>query len=453
MSVFTGKRIDKEEFNIDVKGIREGLYTDDYFNNTVKILQELSKNDYIFKGETKLEDISDTAINTGDIIVEQQIFTRRKPFSLVAGVDECLAILEECTGYYDDDGKFINTYNELEVEAVEDGTFAYYNGDPKNVQPVIKIRGRYRDFANLETVLLGILTEGTRVATNVYNTLLATRGKNILFFPARFTYYKTQALHGYAYQLAVLSYNKKYGARSNPVVSTQAQGKLWNGVGKGTMAHATIASFLGDVKETMLQFSKIIDPTVPRVALVDFDNDCVKDTLRTMEAMFQKYWQLYKEDKEEAKKYKLFGVRPDTSGNMRDKSIEPIGEKRLDQGVNPRLVWKLRKEIDLAYKSWAIPFEAIQIAREWCQEVNIIVTGGFSIDKINWFEEENVPVDSYGVGSSLLENSKATNNDFTADTVRVRIDSEWYPLAKEGRCSCDNPALQPIHKTQELTFN
>lgn len=450
MSIFNNQRIGKEQFNLDVEGIRRSWYTDDYFTNTVSVLEKLANSDYRFMGQAKLDKTVNTFINNGDIVVEIQYFTRRKPFSVVAGVDECLAILEECTGYYDEMGVFVNTYDTLEVEAVQDGTFAYYDGNPTNVQPVLKIRGRFRDFASLETVLLGILTEGTRIATNVYNALLATRGKNILFFPARFAHYKVQYLHGYAYQLAVQAYNKKYNSNSQAIVSTHAQGELWGAYGQGTMAHASIASFLGDTAETTVNFAKHLPPNVKRVALVDFNNDCIQDTLKTMGAMFRLYWKAYKEgDMEEAKRYKLFAVRPDTSGNMRDKSLEPLGDKKLDQGVNPRLIWALRKAIDNAYRDWGVPYAALDVAKEWCADVAITVTGGFNVEKIGWFEEESVPVDSYGVGSSLLENSHATNNDYTADVVKVKIDGQWHDLSKDGRSACDNPKLETILKVQE----
>lgn len=436
MSIFNGKRLDKKLFAIDTDRLRQGWYTDSYFINIETILHTLAREGYRYKG-----------VNTGDLEVEMQIFTRRRPFSLVAGVDEALALLEEGTGYYNQDGKFVNTYDQLEVEAVQDGTFTYYNGNPLEVQPVLKIRGRYRDFAKLETPILGALSEATRIATNVYNVLEASRGKDMLFFPARFTHYKLQALHGYAYSLAVQAYNHKFKKTSAPFISTDDQGDWWGGKGGGTIAHASIACFLGDTAETMLQFSRIMPVNIPRIALVDFHNDCVGDTLKVMERMFAKYWELYSAGKlEEAKGYKLFAVRADTSGNMRDASVEPLGDESLDLGVNPRLVWNLRKAIDGAYLNWQLPTEALEVAKEWCQAVKIVVTGGFDAEKIKKFEKLQVPVDIYGVGSSLLENCSAhgKSSDYTADIVRVKIGQEWQPMAKVGRQACHNPNLERI---------
>jgi nicotinate phosphoribosyltransferase len=71
----------------------------------------------------------------------------------------------------------------------------------------------------------------------------------------------------------------------------------------------------------------------------------------------------------------------------------------------------------------------------------------FTSDKIARFEAEGVPVDIYGVGSSLLMNDKATNTDFTADVVRVQIGNTWHDMAKVGRQPNENPDLTPINLT------
>ena len=78
------------------------------------------------------------------------------------------------------------------------------------------------------------------------------------------------------------------------------------------------------------------------------------------------------------------------------------------------------------------------------------VSGGFHPKKIKWFEELGVPVDIYGVGSSLMSNDDIvrTNTDFTADVVRVKIDDEWVELAKVGRQATDNPDLEPVDLTE-----
>lgn len=458
MSKFDGKRLPLEVFGMtdDIKQkLRTGWYSDDYFNTWSYILLELSKEKYKFSENiSDLEGIVDVSeVEVGDIEVEMQVFTSRKGDSVIGGVDEALAILKECTGYYDEDGNFINTFNKLEVEAVQDGDITHYSGKKTEVKPVLKIRGRYRDFAILETEFLGVLCDATRVATNVYNVLVAANGKSVLFFPARFTHYRMQGVLGYAYWIAVQRYKYDHGKDAGAFVSTLEQGDWWGGLAGGTIAHASIASFLGNTPETMMQFARLAPTDKPRIVLCDFHNDCVKDTLETMDKMWEKYWELYRNSKyEEAKKYKLYGTRPDTSGNMRDKSIVPLYDKNMDYGVNPRLVQNLRNAIDVRWKEWIKKYnyedgqKAEKIAKKWCEDIKISVTGGFNVEKIRTFEELGVPVDVYGVGSSLLENSSktGTNNDFTADIVKVKINNTWYDLAKVGRVACDNEDLIKI---------
>lgn len=447
MSMFTDTRLPSEVFRLDASRLPRGWYSDKYFHNITEMLTELAAEGYRFAGEAALPGITASAIETGDIEVEMQWFTRRQPFSVVAGVDEALAILREATGYYDASGQFINTFDQLEVEAVQDGVIIPYSGNPANVLPVLRVRGRYRDFALLETPTLGALTEATRVATNVYQVLSAANGKDVMFFPARFAHYKLQALHGYAYSTAVAAYNAASGSHSRLFVSTDEQGSWWGGSGGGTVAHAAIAAFLGDTAEAMIQFCRLRPVEIPRIALIDFHNDCVGETHKVMAHMFAMYRQFIDDGQvETAEKYRLFGVRPDTSNTLRDRSVAPLGDPRLDFGVNPRLVYTLRSAIDEAYRNWNVPAVWEERAREWCQSVKIIVTGGFTPEKITLFERLKVPVDVYGVGSYLLTNCDhcGTNNDYTADVVRVHLEDRWVDMVKVGRRANDNPLLERI---------
>lgn len=450
MTIFDGQRLRPEVFKLDVERMRTGWYSDKYFANIIGMLTDLAQQGYRFGGTSPyLDDLDlDLAnVDIGNIVVEMQWFTRRKPFSLVAGVDKALAMLETCTGVWTPDGVFQSTWAEMEVEAIHDGALVHYGGDPRQVEPVLKVRGRYRDFALLETPTLGALTRGTRVATNVYNVLVAARNKPVLFFPARFDAHEVQAADGYSYNIAVQRFNHDHGEKLSSYISTDAQGDWWGGFGGGTIAHAAIAAFLGDTAETMLAFAATRPPEVSRIALVDFLNDCVGTTLDVMDKMWARYKALLEADRpEEAQRFKLFGVRPDTGGTMRDVSVPPLGSKELDMGVNPRLCFFLRAAIDNAWQRWELQGPWIERAQAWCKDVKIVVTGGFGPDKIRRFEQLEVPVDIYGVGSSLFSNSDTdgTNNDFTSDIVRAQIEGRWYNMAKVGRQPNDNAALERI---------
>lgn len=457
MSIFDGKRLPLETFKMTneiIDKMRTGWYSDVYFNNTVRVLNHLAGEGYKFGNkENDLEGVIDvTELNNGELEVEMQFFTRRKPFSIIVGVDEALAILKAATGYYDEFGNFVSTYNQLEIEAVKDGTKVEYSGDPLAVKPILKVRGQYRYFGHLETALLGVLSVPTRIATNVYNVMVAAKGKQVLFFPARFDHYKMQGIDGYAYWIAIQRYNMDYETQTAASVSTHAQGDWWGGKGGGTISHATIACFLGNTAEAMVQFARIMPIETPRIALVDFHNHCVLESQKVIREMWHFYWEYYKQgNMKEASKFKLYGVRPDTSGNMVDESIVPQPGMST-HGVTPQLVINIRKGLD---EFWEVllkemPLEEQEQAREvlkaYCEEVQIIVTGGFNADKIKSFEAAGIPVDIYGVGSSLLENSSSngTNNDFTADIVRVKVGSEYLDLSKVGRGACDFDALEVI---------
>ena len=446
MSIFDKKRLTNDTFKLDIDRMRRGWYSDKYFENIGRMLTALSAEGYAYSGDHhNLPDgVSPEKIAVGDIEVEMQWFTRRIGKTTVVGVDKALEMLRHCTGYWDGD-QFVDTSDQLEVWAVHDGTTVKSDGDPLHVEPVIKVHGRYRDFALLETPTLGILTRSSRVATNVYETMLAAHGKPVLFFPARFDLHEVQAADGYAYNIALRRFNKDHAHDLGAFVSTDAQGDWWGGAGGGTVAHAAIASFLGDTAEVMMQFSRVLPAHIPRIALVDFNNDSVRDTLRVMEAMFKRHIELKDAgDETEAAKYILYGVRLDTSGSLRDVSVEPLGDPSLDLGVTPRLVFNVRLAMDNAWESWGIPDVWKEAARAYCHDVKIVVSGGFNPEKIRRFEKLDVPVDIYAVGSSLFNNNNSTVTDFTADVVRVKVHGKWIDMAKVGRAPLNNPNLERV---------
>ena len=446
MSIFNNKRLTDETFKLDIERMRCGWYSDKYFANIHRMLTALAAEDYTYAGKNHdlPRGISPEDIPVGDMEVEMQWFTRRYGTTIIVGVDKALAMLRHCTGYWQGK-KFIETADRLEVWAVHDGTLVQFGDDPLKVEPVLKVRGRYRDFALLETPTLGILTRASRVATNVYETLIAASGKPVLFFPARFDLHEVQAADGYAYNIAVQRFNLDYEKTLGPFISTDAQGDWWGGAGGGTIAHAAIASFLGDTAEAMMAFARILPSSIPRIALVDFNNDSVRDSLLVLEAMFFKFREMMDAgDETEAAKYRLYGVRLDTSGSIRDVSVPPLGDTTLDLGVTPRLVFNVRQALDSAWEQWSIPAAWKGRAQEYCRSVKIAVSGGFNPEKIQRFEILGVPVDIYAVGSSLFNNNGATVIDFTADAVRVKVRGEWIDMAKVGRRPCENPNLERV---------
>jgi nicotinate phosphoribosyltransferase len=446
MTIFNEKRLTNSVFKLDVQRMRQGWYSDKYFANILRMLEGVGQHDGYQGSYARDVGRDPLGLNVGDMAVEVQFFTRRAGKTVVVGVDKALSMLRHCTGYFDALGEWVPTWQNLQVTAVHDGVMTTYHGDPLRVQPIIKVQGRYRDFALLETPMLGILSRSSRIATNVYNVLQAARGKQVLFFPARFDLHEVQAADGYAYDVAIARFNHDFGGQIRPYISTDAQGDWWGGAGGGTIAHAAIACFLSDTAAAMLAFAEYVPADVPRIALVDFNNDSVTDAVRTMQVMFERYNSLITADNEvEAQKYVLFGVRLDTSGSLRDLNVPPLGDPSLDLGVTPRLVFNVRQAINNAWAHWTLKPSEEALAKQYCQNVRIVVTGGFNPAKISRFEKLQVPVDVYGVGSSLLLNNKETNSDFTADVVRASIDDQWHNMAKIGRGAAENQQLAEVN--------
>lgn len=445
MSIFDRKRLKAVDFALPVEALRRGFYADRYFSNSRQLLSALERGGYRYDGRNPREVDGASHLAVGEIEVEAQIFNRRSPLALIAGVDQALAQLRSATGYYDESDHWVDTSMDLEVDAVQDGAVTCYDGDPQHVLTVIEIRGRYRDFAVLETSILGVLSRASRIATNVYEVLQAADGKQVLFFPARFDLPEAQAIDGYAYWLALRRFHRDTGIHVQPLVSTDAQASLWGGAGVGTIPHAMIACFLADSAETMIQFARHMPPETPRILLADFNNDVIADSRAALAAFWPHYAAAYgASDSDGMARWTLNGVRLDTSAALRDRSLPDDAET----GVSPQLVFTVREALNTAWESWAVPRNQEAVAREFCRGAQIVVSGGFNRDRVARFEQKGAPVDSYGIGSAFLSNDGRTNSDFTMDIVRVKVGGSWVDMPKVGRQPCDNPDLERVNLSE-----
>jgi nicotinate phosphoribosyltransferase len=312
--------------------------------------------------------------------VVMQVFQKENAW--LGGMDEAIAILKLCS--YDFDG--------LEVRALYDGdVIAPY-------EPVMHIEGDYTAFAHLETPVLGTLARRTLITTNVVHVLAAANGKPIVFMPARHDHHRIQTGDGYAAFVA----GKIMGAEIG--VTTNEQASWWGGRGLGTVPHALIASYGGDTVLAAQKFAAWASPDMNVTVLVDFENDSVRTALEVADALGDRLW----------------GVRLDTSEALVDRSLfNEMGDFK-PTGVNEHLVWNVRNALDAAGH----------------ERVRIVVSGGFTAEKISRFESEGVPVDAYGVGSSLIRGS----NDFTGDIVIT----DGEPSAKVGRHYRESPRLELV---------
>ncbi len=411
------------------RDLRAGFYSDAYFLNASRILRLSTRARELFNGEPLAlrERSRDLApFRPGDAEVEMQVFARRRPRFVAAGLPFSLGVLR--------DGA--RRPARLVVRAVPEGTLT------RPLRPVLSVRGRYREFAHLETPLLGVLTRCSRVATNVFESLLASRGKPILFFPARFDLPACQPFDGYAYRVGIAAYERETGRRVAAHVSTDAQGALWKERGSGTVPHAFVLCYLGDTAEALLAFCRHAPASVKRVALVDTTNDCVGESVRTARRIFDEHLRLLRAGwVAQAERFVLHAVRADTSPDLRDRSVPPSRDRRVGRGVTPALVFRIRAALDGVPAGLGLAGRWRRIAERYFRGVRIVVTGGFDAGKIRFFERYRTPVDVYGVGSHFL---RGEPNDYTADVVRVRIGKRFCVAAKTGRGPRPNPDLRQV---------
>jgi nicotinate phosphoribosyltransferase len=347
------QRLSPDTFRIPVDEIRSGFYSDSYFLRTREILLKDNHHPQVL----------------------MQVFLRQP--AVVCGIDEAIAIIKKCA--YNAD--------KLQIKAL-------YDGDAVEAwETVMTIEGDLADFSHLETVYLGALSRQTKIATNVRRVVQAARGKPVLFFPSRFDHHSVQLSDGYAAHIGGV-----YG------VSTPANGAYWGAPALGTIPHALIATYGGDTAAATRAFDRHIDPAVNRVALVDYDNDCVNTALAAAKAMDGKLW----------------AVRLDTSDTLVDVSVVPFMSTFKPTGVCAQLVHNVRQALDAAGYN----------------HIKIMVSGGFNVRRIAEFEAAGVPADIYAVGSSLFND----NINFTADVVMVN----GQLCAKAGRSYRPNPRLEPV---------
>jgi nicotinate phosphoribosyltransferase len=353
-----GKRLPPEIFELPVDKMREGYYTDAYFNHTRAALLQDERHPRVV----------------------MQVF--QKQDSYLGGMDEAIAILKLCSDDWED----------LTVHAL-------YDGDAISpYDTVMTIEGDYTSFAHLETLYLGVLSRRTLITTNVVRVLEAARGKPIIFMPARHDHHRVQTGDGYAAFLAGQIVGAPIG------VTSDAQASWWGGRGVGTVPHALISSYGANTVLAATKFAEWASPDMNVTVLVDFENDSVRTSLEVARALGERLW----------------GVRLDTSESLVDRSLwDEMGDFK-PTGVNERLVRSVREALD----------------RDGFERVKIVASGGFTAEKISEFEEHEVPVDAYGIGSSLIRGS----NDFTADIVLT----DGRSSAKVGRRYRPNPRMEPV---------
>lgn len=292
--------------------ILNGYTTDIYFLRTLDILG---------------------ALNLDDAEVVAEVFPRKS--GILAGMDEVLNLLK---------GKG------LEIWALEEGE----SFDVKDT--VLRIKGKYKDFAIFETTLLGMLASASGWATASKVIKDACGDKFFLCFGAR---------HVHPAVAPVMERAAIIGGAGG--VSCILAAKLSGIEPSGTVPHSAML-IAGDTLPVAMTYDQISDPSHKRIVLVDTHKDEIEEAIRIAKAL----------------NGNLYGIRLDTPSER--------------GGVTIGLVKEMRAKLDL----------------EGLKDIKIFVSGGLTPDKIKQLIEAGA--DAFGVGSYI---SAASPIDMTMDVKMV----------------------------------
>jgi len=308
--------------------ILAGKVTDVYFERTRQILEHRGRHARV----------------VAEFVLKK--FPDDYKWGLFTGLEEALAIFEKLP---------------VTVRGLPEGALFYED------EPVLEIAGDYLDFGLFETAMLGFLCQASGVATRAARCKKAAAGRPIISFGAR-------RMHP---AIAPMIERAAYIGGCDGVASIAAAELL--GISpSGTMPHALIL-ILGDTLEAIRAFDEVVDPNVPRVALIDTFSDEKFEALRIAEALREK----------------LAGIRLDTPSNRRGNFVSLANE--------------IRWELDL----------------RGFQHVRIFLSGGIDEKKI---QQYNAAANAYGVGTAI---SNAPVLDFSMDLVEI----DGKAIAKRGKKS------------------
>ena len=296
--------------------IKEGQVTDVYFHRTLEILRR--------------REITKRAV--AEVVLKN--FPHGWGWGILAGIEEVATLLGDLP---------------VTVRAFPEGTIF------GSMQPVLTIEGRYVDYAQYETALLGLLCQASGVATKAARCKKAAGDHPVVSFGARRMH---PALAPMIERNAFLG-----GCDGVSVVKSAELLKLEP---SGTMPHSLVL-MLGDTVVAAQAFDDIIDRDVRRVVLIDTFGDEKVEAVRVAQALGDR----------------LYAVRLDTPASRRGDIVGILREVR-----------------------WELNLRGFQ-------HVKLFVSGGLDEEEILRL---NPVADAYGVGTAI---SNAPVLNFGMDIVEV----------------------------------
>ncbi len=326
---------DREFWLANESEIKRAGTTDKYFLNTKEVLK---------KNEVRSE-------------VVMEVFARDLPYQqnwgVLTGVYEVAKLLEGLP---------------IDVWAFNEGSVFLADATTALYEPLMVITGKYEDFAEYETPLLGLLASSTSVSTRAARFRVAAGNKSLLSFG-------TRRVHP---ALAPLVERACYVAGFDGV-SNVLGANLLNVGASGTMPHSLV-QILGDQEKAWRLFDRTIPRDEPRVALVDTFWDEKTESIKAFEVLGKDLW----------------GVRLDTPASRR--------------GNFKKIIEEVRWELDI----------------RGGRNVKIIASGRLEEPQV---EELRDLVDGFGIGTAVAYPPVI---DLSAKIVEVKAGGQTSFRAKRG---------------------
>ncbi|WP_049922373.1 nicotinate phosphoribosyltransferase [Halopiger djelfimassiliensis] len=298
------------------EAILDGTATDAYFERTRATLEHAETNPHV------VAEVTADQFPTGS-------------FEVVTGIADVATLF---------DGRAVD------VDALPDGQL--FDGGP-----VVRIEGPYLEFAELETALLGLLSQPSGFATAALEARLAAPESLVLSFGARHVHPSIASTVERASLLAGLD-----------GFSHVAAGEILDREPGGTMPHALMFCFgEGNQDAAWRAFDEAVPEDVPRIALVDTFWDEVSESLLAAETLGED----------------LDGVRIDTTSSRR-------GDFR-------HIIREVRWELDA----------------RGLEDVDVFCSGGLGPEQLRELRDV---ADGFGVGSHITNRNPV---DFSLDIVEI----------------------------------
>jgi nicotinate phosphoribosyltransferase len=226
--------------------------------------------------------------------VVMEVYARDLPYQsnwgVVSGIYEAAKLLEGLP---------------VDVQSFDEGAVFIADASTAMYEPLLTIEGRYRDFVEYETPLLGFLASSTSISTRAARFRVAAGDKTLLSFGTRRVHPALAALVERACYIAGFDgISNVLGADLLGIEAT------------GTMPHALV-QILGDQERAWKLFDKTIPKSVPRVALVDTFWDEKAEAIKALEVLGQNLW----------------GVRLDTPASRRGNFRKIVEEVRWELDI------------------------------------------------------------------------------------------------------------------------